>query len=330
MDTFYHRTNNLDPIASAGRIKALKHLVRSNPDLEIEVEPGAGGSNLGGLRSSRERMSTVDAYDTMKGVKDVDNVFLSKDVLPSDSYGKYVIKKNLTSPKFNTKLNLIANEYIHPREISIKRNAEVYVPDEEHEDLSSKYSHLDIKKMSDLEARRAGLVDHARTLYRKMTKKANIDTLMHGSDRDIRRILSPNATIVGSEGLGLDIGGASDRDILVPYRTREGYNRIVDKLKENGFGLQESAYNSRKRDGYKVYSYKDDDYDVDVAVVHGGKAPELAQFVRNFKANTSEEYRNSLRDRKQKASDAWFFRDTRYKRTKRDIDREIGITRFHE
>lgn len=330
MDTYYHRTNNLDPIASTGRIKALKHLARSNPDLEIEVEPGAGGRNLGGLRSNRERMAVTDAYDAMKDVKDVDNVFLSKDVLPSESYGKYVIEKNLRSPKFNTKLNLIANEYIHPREISVKHNAAVYVPDEEHEDMSSRYSHLDIKRMSELEARKAGLADHARTLYQKMTKKADIGTLMHGNDRDIRRILSPNATIVGSEGLGLDIGGASDRDILVPYKTREGYNRIVEKLKENGFGLQESAYNNRKRDGYKVYSYKDDNHDVDVAVVHGGNAPDLAQFVRDFKANTSEEYKQSLRDRKQKASDAWFFRDTRYKRAKKSIDKEIGITRFHE
>lgn len=153
---------------------------------------------------------------------------------------------------------------------------------------------------------------------------------MHGNDSDIRRLLSPNATIVGSEGLGLDIGGASDRDILVPYKTQAGYNRIVEKLKDNGFGLQESAYNSRKRDGYKVYSYKDDNHDVDVAIVRGGNAPELAQFVRDFKSNTSEDYRQSLRDRKQKASDAWFFRDYRYKKAKKSIDNEIGITRFHE
>lgn len=115
MDTYYHRTNNIDAIASTGRIKALKHLVRSNPELEIEVEPSAGGRNLGGLRSNRERMPVAEAYDTMKGIKDVDNVFLSKDVLPSDSYGKYVVEKSLNSPRFNTKLNLIANEYIHPR-----------------------------------------------------------------------------------------------------------------------------------------------------------------------------------------------------------------------
>lgn len=329
MDTFYHRTNNLDAIASSGKVKALKHLVRSNPDMEIEVEPGAMGSNMGGLRSSRERMSVRNAYNTMSGVKDVDNVFLSKGVLPDDSYGKYVIEKNLKTPSFNYRVNLIANEYINPRELSVRHNSTIYVPGDEYNDLSTRYSDLNIKRMDELTAGNASLADHARTLFQKLTKRASIDVLQSGSDRDVRRLLSPNATIVGSEGLGLSLG-ASDRDILVPYKTKAGYDRIVNKLHENGFGLQESAYNDRKRDGYKVFSFKDADHDVDVAVVRGGKASELASFVRNFKSTASDEYKQSLINRKQKASDAWFFRDYRYKKAKKEIDREIGLTQFHE
>ena len=330
METYYHRTNNLEHIASSGRIKALKHIARSDPDLEIEVEPGAGGRNIGGLRSNRETMKASDAYTAMSGTKDVDNVFLSKEVLPSEGYGKYVIEKDLKTPTFNTSLNLIANEYVNPREISVRRNASIYVPDDEYDEMSGKHRGLRIKPMSELKARSADLIDHARTLFGKITKTANINTLFSGDERDVQRILSPNATIAGSEGIGIDIEGASDRDILVPYKTRAGYNRLVDKLKANGFGLQESAYNDRKREGYKVYSYKDDDVDVDVALVHGGKALGLAEHVRKLRDTMTDEQRQDIRDNKKRLQNAWFFKDTRYKNYKSGVDRDLGLTQFHE
>ena len=174
MDKYYHRTNNLDAIASSGKISALKHLVRNNPDIEIEVEPRAGGSNLGGLLSDRARMRVADAYSAMSGVKDVDNVFLTRSVLPSKSYGKYVIEKTLLTPKLNTKLNLIANEYISPRELSVRYNANVYAPDDEVQKLREDHGHLNILPMSDLTASEASLADHARTLYAKLTKSASM------------------------------------------------------------------------------------------------------------------------------------------------------------
>lgn len=330
MDKFYHRTNNLDSIVSSGRVKALKHLARSNPDLELEVEPGAGGGNLGGLRSARETMTAANAYEVMRGVKDVDNVFVTKGVLPSESYGKYVIEKDLKNPRFNTKLNLIANEYITGRELSVKSNATVYVPDEEFPGMSDKYQGVNFRSMSELNARQASLADHARTLFGKLTKKADIDTLFSGEESDIKRLLSRNATIVGSEGIGINVAGASDRDILVPYKTREGYDRLVNKLKDNGFGLQESVYNNRKREGYKVYSFKDDTRDVDVALVHGGKSTDLANHVRHLRGSLSDERKKEIISEKERLQNAWFFRDTRYKNYKRGIDEQLGLTAFHE
>lgn len=330
MDTFYHRTNNIDSIVSSGRVKALKHLARNNPELEIEVEPGAGGGNLGGLKSNREVMKATDAYEAMRDVKDVDNVFVTKDVLPSESYGKYVIEKSLSNPKFNTKLNLIANEYITPRELSVRNNATVYIPDEEFPGMSDKYKGVNFRSMSELKARQASLVDHARTLFGKITKSASIDTLFSGEESDIKKLLSRNATIVGSEGIGINVAGASDRDILVPYKTREGYNRLVNKLQDNGFGLQESSYNNMKRDGYKVYSYKDDTRDVDVALVQGGKSIDLANHVRHLRNTLSDERKQEIISEKERLQNAWFFRDTRYKKYKRSVDKQLGLTAFHE
>ena len=330
MNKFYHRTNNLDSIASSGRVKALKHLARSHGDLEIEVEPGAGGSNWGGLKSNRSTMSAQDAYEAMRGTKDVDNIFVTKDVLPSKSYGKYVIEKNLKNPKFNTKLNLIANEYITPRELSVRSNSTVYAPEEELPELMGKYRDVRFRSMSELNARQANLKDHAKTLFGKITKSASIDDLYSGSESDVRRLLGRNATIVGSEGIGINIAGASDRDILVPYKTRAGYDRLAAKLKENGFGLQESAYNDRKRDGYKVYSFKDDTRDVDVALVHGGKAPELAAHVRHLRSTLSDDEKSEIIKEKERLQNAWFFRDTRYKNYKRGVDKKLGLTAFHE
>lgn len=330
MDKYYHRTNNIDAIASSGRIKALKHLARSHPDLELEVEPEAGGRNFGGLRSNRQKMTASDAYRTMHGVKNVDDVFVTKGVLPPKGYGKYIIEKNLSQSRADQSINLIANEHLIGRELSVRSNANVYVPDEEHGSLSDKYGDVNFIPMSQLKARQANLADRARSLYGKLTKSANINTLYSGSESDIKRLLSRNATVVGSEGIGINVAGASDRDILVPYKTRSGYDRLVKKLESDGFGLQESKYNDRKRDGYKVYSYKDDDVDVDVALVHGGKSTDLANHVRHLRNTLSDDRKQEIISEKERLQNAWFFRDTRYKNYKRNVDKELGLTQFHE
>lgn len=330
MDKYYHRTNNIDAIASSGRIRALKHIARHSPDIELDVEPGAGGSNLGGLLSNRLKMTAREAYATMDGVKNVNDIFVTKGTLPPSGYGKYVIEKTLTKTKADQSINLIANEHLVGRELSVRSNANVYVPDEEHADLSSKYNNVRFTPMSQLKARQANIVDRARSLYGKLTKTADINTLYSGSERDIRRLLSPNATVVGSEGIGINVAGASDRDILVPYKTQAGYDRLVSKLKNNGFGLHESVYNDRKRDGYKVYSYKDDKVDVDVALVHGGKSTDLANHVRHLRDTLSDERKKEIIGEKERLQNAWFFRDTRYKHYKRNVDKELGLTQFHE
>lgn len=330
MDQYYHRTNNIDAIVTSGRVQALKHLARSNPDLEVEVESGASGSNFGGLASNRETLRAADAYDKMKGVKDVDRIFVTKSVLPPVSYGKYIIEKKLRSTKENVKLNLIPNEHTTGRSLSVRSNANIYVPDDEHEYLSNKFSSTNFMPMSQLKARQATLTDRAKSLYRKLTKSADVKTLFSGTEKDIQKLLSRNATIVGSEGIGINVEGASDRDILVPYKTKQGFNRLVKKLEDDGLGLKESPYNARKRDGFKVYSYKDNDVDVDVALVHGGKASDLTKHIRHLRETLSDEQRSEIISKKKSLQNAWFFRDSRYKNYKRGIDRKLGLTQFHE
>lgn len=310
---------------------ALKHIAKKNPDLQIEVEHGHNGTNIGGLVSNRSTMSASEAYNVMKDVKDVNSIFLSREVLPPEGYGKYIIeKKNLKSAIESLRLNLIPNEYSISRALSTTFNSKVYVPDEEHSDLSDKFPSHKFIPMSQLKARQAVLSDRARTLYRKMTKSADINTLYIGNEYAVKRLLSPNATIVGSEGIGINLKGSSDRDILVPYKTSAGYNRIVSKLRDEGFGLVESKYNDRKREGYKVYSYKDDKVDVDVAVVKGGKALDLANHVRHLRDTMSEEDRQNIIKNKERLQNAWFFKDLRYKNYKRSVDRDLGLTQFHE
>lgn len=331
MNKFYHRTNNLDKILSSGRIKALKHIALSDPDAEIEVEHGSRGSNLGGTYSNRLSMKASDAYNLLKERKDVNNVFVTKEVLPPTSYGKYVIEKSLKSPTLNDRLNLISNEYISNRALSVNSNANVYVPDDEHEGLTQMYSGVNFIPMSQLNARKATLVDLARTLHGKLTKSAyDINTLYSGTENDIRKALSPNATIVGSEGIGINLAGSSDRDILIPYKTRKGYERLVNRLTSSDFGLKESPYNNRKRDGYKVYSYKDGNVDVDVAVVHQGKAIDLANHVRKLRTELSDEDKKRIIAEKERLSNAWILKDYRYKKYKRSIDEKLGLTQFHE
>ena len=197
MDRFYHRTNNIDGIASGGRIKALAHLARNTPDMEVEVEPGAFGSNVGGLSSSRTTMKASDAYNMMNGTKDVDNVFLTHGTLPSESYGRYIIEKRLKSPTLNRKLNLIANEFITPRELSVRSNAIIYAPDDEVDDLKSRWSSLTVRPRSSLDARDASVLDIISTLKDKLTKQASVAGI---------------AGLLGAGGLAY-----ANRDMLLGY-----------------------------------------------------------------------------------------------------------------
>ena len=247
MNKFYHRTNNLDSIASSGRVKALKHLARSHGDLEVEVEPGAGGSNWGGLKSNRSTMSAQDAYEAMRGIKDVDNIFVTKDVLPSESYGKYVIEKNLKNPKFNTKLNLIANEYITPRELSVRSNSTVYAPEEELPELMGKYRDVRFRSMSELSARQANLKDHAKTLFGKITKSAGITPVAIGSlaagalalrNRD--RLLGYHKVYHGTSGSAAD---SIQREGLDPNWGGKGGAAETAQNTDMGSGFVNNSHN---------------------------------------------------------------------------------------
>lgn len=145
-DIYTHTTSleNLTRILDGSRhIMALRHLARTSPDTEVSVEPLP--------MPIRRRMKAGDAYERMRGVKDTDRVFLShRGWLPN--YGDAVVVKRL-SPRSvvrGERLNSIPEEYTTGRALSLRSNADVYVPDEVLEEFRAKYPSIRFRGRSTL------------------------------------------------------------------------------------------------------------------------------------------------------------------------------------
>ena len=67
-----------------------------------------------------------------------------------------------------------------------------------------------------------------------------------------------------------------------------------------------------------------------MALVHGGNASKLADKVRELRTSMTDEARQGIIDKKTSLQNAWFFKDKRYKNYKRNLDKQLGLTEFHE
>lgn len=170
-DTYTHTTSleNLTRMLDGSRhIMALRHLARTSPDTEVSVEPLP--------MPIRRRMKAGDAYERMRGVKDTDRVFLSRGGwLPN--YGDAVVVKRL-SPRSvvrGERLNSIPEEYTTGRALSLRSNADVYVPDEVLEEFRAKYPSIRFRGRSTLPLRAYGLSDRIAALKDKLMERAGFE-----------------------------------------------------------------------------------------------------------------------------------------------------------
>ena len=327
-DSYYHRTHNIEPILSSGRLQSLESLSRNAPDsnMELSVEPD---------RWSRERkqLRLAEAIEHLKEQgKSTDKIFLTKDgPLGGDSYGKYIIEKHLKTPRPSSVLNTIPGEHLNTRDISLHRKATVYVPPEEYDDLKSKYKHMvRIKSRDDLAAEELPAKSYS-AFFGKLIN--NLPFIKQGSTNEpislhdlsqsaVKRLVSRNAVLVGSGGLGLNTKN-SDTDILVPY----SHSKSLEKAKARfikKFGLVESPYNTPTRN--RIVLTNNDDVDLTLALKKDA-GPYLKSFKKALSTLTDEK-RNAIRKRKEDVSNSFFFPETRYKRLKRELDKELKIQRL--
>lgn len=114
---------NLRKILQSGKLMPLKQLATERPNDLVNVEK-AITSLL-----DRKTMPASEAAKAMKGVKEIDKLFLAEGgYLPA--YGDYIVARKAYAPAKRKALNMIPNEYATDKAVNILDNdTTIFVPD---------------------------------------------------------------------------------------------------------------------------------------------------------------------------------------------------------
>lgn len=322
-DWYSHSTSreNLEKMLQDGaRIKTLRHLAKNDPNLRVSVEPYRW------LRT-REEMPVSEAVTRLKNEsKHPDKVFLVRGGV-EPSYGQYSILKKLKGPKPHDDVNLIPNEYVTPRALSLRSNARVYAPDDELDALKSQYPGIRFVGRSELPVPELGRVQGAVTLAEKLKRRFMSKFAGEApplSVAQLRRSVGRNAIQVGSEALGTNVGQGSDIDIFAPYKRRDAYEKAMSRLRERYPEFQESKANAARQDKYTL-SGKINGKDVDLVLGYGDKAQNFLGAFENAKQRLTPDKADEIRQNKEQLQKAWLLREWRYKRYKNQVADELGL-----
>lgn len=310
LQSLYHATtkDSLDRILSSGKIKALKHVAKESPDLELSVELSPV--------PVRVNMPASGAVEHLKKYKDTDNIFFTRGgVLPN--YGNYVIAKTLHNTKPSTLFNSIPNEFVTPKAVSVKRKTKIFVPDEELADWVKKYPNLSKRFVakSEFAAPSYGFTDRAKAIYSKLTKtSAHVIPV---------KSLGRNAIIGGSTGLGIDADG-SDVDMFIPYKRRAAYENAIKRITTKYPSLTQRS--STLNNEFKTTLTGDvNGKEVDVVLGFGDKANAYHKAYLDAKSKLTYQDRINIVNRKRALKNAWFFPGTRYKMYKNQLATDLGL-----
>lgn len=326
-ESYYHRTSEIDPILASGRLRTLASRVKSpgTMDEEANVESNRWGRQ-------RKRLSVQEAIQLLKAAgKDPDKIFLTKGgPIDDEAYGSYIIEKDpkgLPDVQPSNILNLIPNEYYHREDIPLQQAATIYTPTlTEAEALRQKYPHLSIKPKEELSAHPLPAKSYTSFLQKIINQfpfaKTGAD-LSKMTEKTLKKKVDPNAMLVGSKGLGIDIPGA-DTDIFIPYSTIASLEKARKSLK-NKYNLQESPYNINHKNRVIL---RDPTNHVDIALALKKDAASYMNSYQHAKKNITPEQRKRIKKEKMEIKDAWFFPGIRYANYKRSLASQLGLKHF--
>lgn len=275
-------------------------------------------------------MRAEEAYRRMRGVKNTDRVFLSKGGwLPN--YGDAVVVKRL-SPRIvarGDRLNSIPEEYTTGRALSLRNNADVYVPDEVLDEFKTKYPNIRFGRRSALPVRAYGFRDRLAALKNKIMDRMGLaktagEIDLARADRRFKRMFGRNARMVGSEALGISVPGGSDIDVFVPYQREYAYRQAVKRLpvKYPGLVLNKA---SQGRDDKKTFTGKIGDQEMDVVLAYGLRAEKFRRAFAAASNRLTDTERRKIIDRKCELKESWFLPSLRYKLFKKRLAEELGL-----
>jgi hypothetical protein len=326
---YSHTTSkeNLIKILKSGKIMSLKHIANKNPSKKVDVQHG-------NFWAPRERlvMKAKDAYKKMKERgKDVDSIFLIKnEIIKDPSYGNYTIIKSLKSPKESKRINLVPNEYLTRRAISIsKKSATIYTPDEEVLDMRSQFPNYDIKPMSLVPLKRGAseisLSKFFKNIARSGLEKISKD-LSQSSVNTWKKKFGGNPMLAGSLGLGTNIDN-SDTDIYLHYKNKKSYEKAIERLK-NRYNLDSPIWNELKTDKHTLTG-EVNGQQVDLVLGQGPKAEAWFSKFKEVRDKLTPEERAKIIRRKKFLKKVPLASSPLYKLYKKHLDSKMGLKRLY-
>jgi hypothetical protein len=316
-EEFYHRTSNLDPILQSGKIMSLRHIAAADPKKEISVETER-------WERERKKLPAVEAYGVMKEKKDVDHIFLTKDApIGDESYGKYIIKKETKRPFFAKNLNMIPSEYKQKQPISVKRTTEIFAPADEIPQLQQKYPSHKFRDISDIKNYHPGY--SVGSFINKVLANAGVkvaEDIAQMKLYKLKKELGHPARPGGSAALGINVPG-SDVDIFLPYKKKHHFEKAKERLMQKHPELTPSPYNKPGGDKFVLTSPQ-----ADVVLAFGHNATKRVRSEERAKKILTPEKRSQIVAEKTKLKNAWFFKEYRYKKYKRALDKQLGLHKW--
>lgn len=140
----------------------------------------------------------------------------------------------------------------------------------------------------------------------------------------LRKRLNVSPFLTGSMALGTNVPGAVDLDYTIPLKSKEKMLRLSKRLRQNS-EFKASPYHSEAGD-YQVFTWqRDNKLPIDIAFIYGDKAQKYKAAVQAASTKLTPEEQEQIRQEKARLQKAWFMRQSRYRKYKRELDKQLGI-----
>ena len=289
-----HVTNkyNIEPILESGK---LKRFVDHDENTEVSVEPYKGMTLRSKIKAPGKHKNPNDIFFTRNGY--------------DGRYGNYVILKKYKKFKENGAFTLIPNEVKVDKPVSLKRTSMVFVPEKEVERLSEKFPDYHIRPITALPIPKFTLQSRLNKLIEKRAKKDILG----------------DAELFGSQSLGIALPGKSDNDYTIKVDSyEEAIDRSIELLKKYPT-FKASPYNKPERRNILVYKGKLNGVETDIVFNWSDNYDKIKDAFQKANENLTDENRQEIINNKFKLKNSYFFPETRYKRYKTKVNKDLGV-----
>ena len=149
------------------------------------------------------------------------------------------------------------------------------------------------------------------------------------TDAEVKQMLGPEAMLAGSNALGVALKNQPvDIDVSVPFRSKFFYNRAVADLHKQFPNIKASPYNLGKTNK-AVFTATHNGQDIDFALSHGQAGFNFRDAFSSANRHLSDQERSLIMAEKERLKQAWFLRNYRYNKYKKEIAKDLGIAQHY-